>query len=86
MNTMLSTLDMLIQTHKLPSWDIITRNQSPRVEIISAKSLNMVQVLRYIGPMTGWSYNLRTVPIYSRIFIPVLISYFYLIIPTVMIE
>ena len=46
----------------------------------------MVQVPRDIGPMTGFSCNLRTAPKSLIIFIPVLISYFYLIISVVMIE
>ena len=40
----------------------------------------MVKVPRYFVPRNGWSYKLRTAPIYLRLFIPVLISYFYLII------
>ena len=46
----------------------------------------MVQVMRYIGPMTGWYYNLRTVPVSLRLFILVFISSFYLIITVGMIE
>ena len=46
----------------------------------------MVKVLRDIGPMTGWSYNLKTPPTSLRLFIPVSISSFYLIIPVEIIE
>ena len=86
MSIALYNLNMFIQMHKIPSWDILTNNPSPWGETLSNKSLNMVQVPRYIGPMTVWSYNVRNAPTSLRLFITVLISYFYLIIPAVMIE
>ena len=46
----------------------------------------MVLVLRGILPVTGWSYNLRTAPTFSRLFIPVFIEPFYFIILVIMIE
>ena len=82
MNIALFALNILIRTHQLPSWDILTTNPSQYVEIVSARILNTVQVPRDIGPMTVWYYNLRTVSTSLRLFIPVLISYFCLIIPT----
>ena len=85
-NIMLSTLNILIQTQKLPSWDILTKNPSLWGEIISSNILNMVQVTRDILPMTGWSYKFITALTSLRLFIPVFISYFYLIIPVGMIE
>ena len=77
---------MLIHTQKLLSRNILTKNPSPWGEIISPNILNMVQVPRDIVPMTGWSYNLSTALTYLRLFIPVFISSFYLIIPEGMIE
>ena len=46
----------------------------------------MVKVLSDIGPMNRWSYTLRTAPKSLRIFIPVFISYFHLIISVDVIE
>ena len=86
MNITLSTIIMLIKTSHLTSWDILTRNPSPSGEILSANNVNMVQVSRYIVPMTGSSYNFRNTPISLRLFILVLILSLYYIIYEVMIE
>ena len=44
MNIALYTLNMLIQTQKVPSWGILTRDPSPWGEILSDDIFNMVQV------------------------------------------
>ena len=85
MNIVLSTLNMFMCIQKLPYWEKLARNPSPCGEIISAKSSNKVQVPRGTGPMSGWSYNLRTATKSLRLFIPVLIPSFYLIITVGMI-
>ena len=86
MNIALSTLNIMIHMCQLPSWCILTRNPSTQDEILSAKSFNMVQVPRGIGPINRWYYNWITYPKPLRLFILVVISSFYFIITVEMIK
>ena len=86
MNTMLSTLRMLIQKQWIPPWKILTSKPSPWGEIFSTMSLNMLQVPRYIGPITRWYCNLSTALTSLILLILVLISFFYLTITAGIIE